>query len=65
MTKSSKIITNGSALGVNGIDVPISGSCSGKNADFHKIDGQKIRVDIIKSQVTVSDMIAKIKKIES
>ena len=65
ITRESKIISNGSQLGVNGIDVPISGSCSGKNSSFHKVHEKRIREDRIKTQVTVSDMIAKIRNIES
>jgi hypothetical protein len=65
LTGESRIITNGSQLGVNGIDVPISGSCSGKHSSFYQVDEKRIREDRIKTQVTVSDMIAKIRKIES
>lgn len=36
--RTDHIITNGESLGVDGIDVPISGSCSGKNSMFHTID---------------------------
>lgn len=36
--KTDNIITNGESLGVNGIDVPISGSCSGKKSMFHTIE---------------------------
>ena len=36
--KTDHIITNGESLGVTGIDVPISGSCSGKNSMFHTIE---------------------------
>lgn len=61
MTGESRIISNGSQLGVNGIDVPISGSCSGKHSSFYQVDEARIREDRIRTQVTVSDMIAKIR----
>lgn len=62
--KAEQIITNGESLGVDGIDVPISGSCSGKNTMFHTIDQHQIRQDTLRSQVTISDMVNKIKQLE-
>ena len=62
--QTDNIITNGESLGVTGIDVPISGSCSGKNSMFHTIEQNQLREDTLRSQVTISDMVNKIKQLE-
>jgi hypothetical protein len=62
--KTEHIITNGEGPSVEGIDIPISGSCSGKGTMFHTIEQHQLRQDTMKSQVTISDMVKQIKQLE-
>ena len=57
------IISNGGSLGVQGIDIPISGSLSnkGRNNLYYTVDQNNLRNDRLVTQVSVSDMVNKIK----
>ena len=62
-----QIITSGDALGVKGIDVPISGSLSGMGVgggmSQYVLAENGIRSDIIRRQVTTSDLTEQIKEL--
>lgn len=65
--KHSNIITNGGSLGVEGINVPISGSLSGRgrNGMYYTVDMDNGRTDLMQPQVTTSDLAEKIKNLEA
>lgn len=64
-----QVITNGGPLGVRGIDVPVSGSLAGQAAgrlmNQHSLDQSGYRQDVIRHQVTTSDLAEQIKDLGS
>ena len=49
-------------LGLEGLNVNISGSLNAKNGTFHEVDNSGIRSDIVGKHLHVSDLTAAIKK---
>ena len=57
-------MTHSGQLGVEGIQVPISGSPAAKQGAFYKISESGLREDIKQTQTTTSDMVKTIRNRE-